>query len=251
MAILRPTTEVSNIGWVLNGGANYATLLSDESNTTYVSQNSAAGADLTVGLAPGTDPLVDTGFTVYIRARRTGTDAELAVTLRQGATLIKTGTVTIGASFSDLSIALSSGEASAITNFSTLRIQLDSGGGDIGGQTYVSEVWLELPDLSSGGATIVSDGPIELHSRLYDLPFSHAPGQSREGRIISSGTIDTPNTFVMAAKPTSMSDANGGQICSFTGDWYPASRVVWVGGLPYGDDVAPKDPEFTVWPFDF
>lgn len=251
MATLRPTTQVSNIGWTLNGGANYATILSDQSDLTYVSENSAAGADLTVALASGTDPLVDTGFTIYARARRTGTDAELAVSLRQGATLIKTGTITIGASFSDLSVALSSGEASAITDFTALRIQLDSGGGDIGGQTYVSDVWLELPDLSSGGATIVSSGPLQLHSRLYDLPFSHAPGQSREGRIIASGSIDATNAFVMAAKPTSMSDANGGQICSFTGDWYPASRIVWVGGLPYGDDVAPEEPEFTVWPFDF
>lgn len=241
MAILRPTTEVSNIGWVLNGGANYATLLSDESNTTYVSQNSAAGADLTVGLASGTDPLVDTGFTVYIRARRTGTDAELAVTLRQGATLIKTGTVTIGASFSDLSIALSSGEASAITNFSTLRIQLDSGGGDIGGQTYVSEVWLELPDLSSGGFTLsdVSLGSLDVF--MLDKPSGSYGQNDMIVKTFQDSKVWAGAERMKGADPIDEQDAANGGVCSLSGMWFPGSHLVTVGGKQYGRRYAPKN----------
>jgi len=245
MAILRPTTEISNIGWTLNGGANYATILSDQLDGTYVSQNSAAGADLTVALASGTDPLVDTGFTIYARARRTGTDAELNLNLRQGGTLIKTGLVTIGASFSNLSVALSSGEASAITDFTALRIQLDGGGGDIGGQTYIADVWLELPDLSTGGFTynaeimgsidmIMCDQPLPPGVTTTDREFQFTGGQKQAGTFVN-----------WWCRPKSPEDARGAKVCAISGYMFPASQIVWVndglGGGWYGAPFAPDE----------
>lgn len=227
MAILRPTTEVSNIGWTLNGGANYATILGDESDSTYVSENSATGADLTVALASGTDPGVDTGFTIYAKARRTGTDASLNVSLLQGGTNIKTGTVTTGASFSDLSVALSAGEASAITDFTTLRIRLSGGGGDISGETWVSDVWLELPDAPT--PTLATDG---VTGFMQARPTMPGEAQYRAGETFTTTGVMKGDT------PISTEDALGGQICQASGLWFPARRIVWVDGLPYADSYA-------------
>lgn len=227
MAILRPTSEVSNIGWTLTGGADYATILSDQSDATYISQNSAVGSDMTVGLASGVDPGVDTGFTVYARARMTGTDAELNLGLYQGGTLIKDGTITITGSFSDLPVALSAGEASSITDFTTLRIRADGGGGDIGGMTLVSDVWLELADIPAGEA-IADRCVVQCH---HPAPTISA----------ISGVSATSKDVVKADYPIDLADALGGQICSWSGLWYPARRIVIVDGLPFGDDNAPKE----------
>jgi hypothetical protein len=45
------------------------------------------------------------------------------------------------------------------------------------------------------------------------------------------------------SKPVSEEDSEKGQICTASKMWFPASRIVYVGGLPYGDKFAPKGPK--------
>jgi len=147
MAIVRPLTEVSNIGWSLVGGTNYATILSDESDSSYLEGTSMGGGTAIVGLPTVTDPGIDTGWELHIRGRHTGTPGDATVSLYEGASNIDGDTVSFTGSFADYSIALDSVAIATITNFANLRIQVRKEAFTSGGDVEVSEVWLAVPDV--------------------------------------------------------------------------------------------------------
>lgn len=55
--------------------------------------------------------------------------------------------------------------------------------------------------------------------------------------------LDAKRPF-RAVKPVSEMDAVEGAVCAASKMWFPAHRLVYVGGLPYGDRFAPQGEEF-------
>ena len=84
MATLRPTSEVSNIGWSLTGGANYATILSDQADGTYCSGPVTSSNLLETLLTAGSDPGVNTGFSVHARGYYSSGNARLTISVIHG-----------------------------------------------------------------------------------------------------------------------------------------------------------------------
>ena len=147
MQTLRPASQVSNIGWNLSGGANYATILGDELDGTYVHANSAIGAELEVDLDAGTDPGIDTGIVVHVRCQYiSGTNASVDIILKQGVTTISSGVVALGSSIGDVTYAVPEVDAAAITDFSALRIYLGANTGDVSSTSRIYDIWLVMAD---------------------------------------------------------------------------------------------------------
>jgi len=228
MPNVRPSTEISSISWSIVGGTNYATVLSDESDATYVSAPSMVGAQAIVGLPAVTDPGIDAGWELRVRGRYVGDTDVATISLYELNDLIDGDTVNFTSSFAEYSIALDPAAIALITDFSDLRIwvrkeALGSGGLD------VSDVWLVVPGTGGGNVTVIG-GAVQC---VGIAPLISA---------ISGGTV-TVTGVDKADDPVSFADAVYGQVCSASGLWYPARRIVIVNGRPYGDDMAFKDQE--------
>lgn len=59
----------------------------------------------------------------------------------------------------------------------------------------------------------------------------------------NSGSYGGPyvdNSLFIWKDPLSFGDGKNGQICTASRAWFPAHRVKWVDGKPYGDIFAPE-----------
>lgn len=145
---------------------------STPNDTDYVySQNNPSGSSSAeFGLSSITDPGVDTGHVLRIRtaqidedsgthpmgANTGGTATSLAWELRQGATVIQSGSINPGA-FATTTINLTDTNVTNITNYSDLRVDVNpsGGGGSPANRRAVAISWIELevPD----APTVVTD----------------------------------------------------------------------------------------------
>lgn len=155
----RPSSDVATGAWVASTGSDFYALIDETSasDADYVYHPSSTAEDaLEVMLSAVTDPSVHTGHTMRVRmANLNEASSDAYVTLKQGATTIKEFFVSSGdfsgASYTDLSLTLSEGEASAITNYSDLRFVFEKGNSTM--QLGVSWAELEVPDVVS--ATVI------------------------------------------------------------------------------------------------
>lgn len=232
MAILRPDSQVSNSGFSLTGGANYATILADESDSTYVTGPVDSSNSLEVLLETGTDPGVNTGFSVHARAYYSSGNGRITLAVYDGATLIHSLREAVGSTVAEIDQSISEANAGNISDFSDLRIRIEVDADPIvlSGTVIVTELWLELPDLSIGGGEVEVPANNNVVQCQHPLPRISA----------ISGQTATTTGVDKADIPVDLQDAIGGQICSLSGLWFPLRRVVIVDGLPYGDIYAPR-----------
>ena len=125
--IARPYLDISTGTWTneLGGSTLYASI--DEAtrnDADYIQSSTVSGGSDTceVKLDAIIDPGTDSGHAVYYAAKMTGTGT-LTVTLLQGATPIASWSDTLTGSYQEFSHALSTGEASGISDYSNLRLR--------------------------------------------------------------------------------------------------------------------------------
>jgi hypothetical protein len=94
------------------------------SDTDYITTASASTCE--VALNAVTDPVASSGQVIIIRAQ-SAHGSDLVATLKQGAMTIATRTFTsLGTSWADYIITLTSTECDAITDYSALSISLEA-----------------------------------------------------------------------------------------------------------------------------
>lgn len=122
----RPASDVSAGAWTPSSGSDLYAMLDEEtaSDTDYIETTTASTCE--IALNSVTDPATSSGQVITIRAQSAyGND--LVATLKQGATTIATRTFTsLGASWADYTITLSSGECDAITDYADLSVTLEA-----------------------------------------------------------------------------------------------------------------------------
>lgn len=124
LAVVRPSSVDDAGGWTNTGGTSLASVLADETDTTYAQSKAAPTSDdpftvsLNGTLAPG-------AVTVTTRAQAdTASPATtLKVELLQGATVIASRTFNMTASWADYSFTTTSGETAAITDRTILKVR--------------------------------------------------------------------------------------------------------------------------------
>ncbi len=166
--IARPNSDVSAGSWTLEGSSAQATIwesLDEVSANDAVDYIESLAGDHTceVGLDSSiTDPGGNTGYILRctIRGEGSGGPERCLVALFEGATQRAiSGNLSSRAAWGAVSYTLTAGEADAITAFTDLRIKLISdnlGGGET---MWVTQVFLEVPDVPAGGARLLLTNP--------------------------------------------------------------------------------------------
>lgn len=141
-----PTTDALNDGWVEGAGDGDADFFDeldegfgagrgtgsgpDDITTYWVTPSNPAGLNLRTGLATIPDPLISSGHIVRTRNRKDaagGRTIDLTIRLRQAGTIIATRVFpNIDEIWTTRTIALSTGEADAITDYSALQIETEA-----------------------------------------------------------------------------------------------------------------------------
>lgn len=233
--IPRPNSDVSNTGVVSTGGALYTEI--DESvasDSDYLTFSGGVADTCTVGLETPGDPGVYNDWVVTARLAHldsfaTG-DMKMDVALYEGASLVESFTsVALSTLIANYTFAIA--DASSISDYSALRLRFTNNtasGGNL--DVYLYQAFLTMGDYEqSGGGEVTAARTI--------VQCQHP--QPRVSAI--SGETSTLTGVDKADLPVDIQDAIGGKVCSFSGLWFPARRVVIVQGLPYGDIYAPKD----------
>ncbi len=164
--IARPDSDISQGGWSLEGSAAEGTVWESLDEVTandgvdYI-ESLAADDTCEVGLSNVTDPGGNTGYwlRLQIRGEGSGGPERCAIALFEGATQRAiSGNFTSRAAWALQSYQLTTGEADSITAFTDLRIKLISdnlGGGET---MWVTQAFLEVPDVSGS-----SVAPLAVH----------------------------------------------------------------------------------------
>jgi len=232
----RPSADVSNTGVVSTGGNLYSVI--DESvanDADYLTFSGGVADTCTVRLNTASDPGVYNNWVVtarlaYESGLATG-DMIMTVALYSGATLIQsTNTPALSDVITNYTINIT--DASSVSDYSDLRLRFTNSlasGGNLDVKLY--QAFLTMGDAATptGGGTVSTAQAIV--QCQHPVPtFSAISGQT--STVLGVDKADLP---------VDIQDAIGGKVCSFSGLWFPARRVVIVQGLPYGDIYAPKE----------
>lgn len=253
----RPSSDVSQTGaWSSTGGSFYTEI--DEavaSDADYIKYD-YPGVELNsviVGLGSLSDPGVHTGHTFYFRAKfdpigAAVNDPDLTVSLMEGGDVISSTTVTLGSTYVNYSKTLSEPEAANITDYTNLRLMFSVSDGNSPYDYFVTQAYLEIPDVvSSGGFSLTDQQLGTVRIDLRDNPdVKNGVGMTREFQARFKDDFSIPRAQFKYDSPVDAADAAGGQTCTESGYWFPMRRVVWVNGKPFGDVFAPDEYDYQL-----
>ena len=170
-----PTATVSN-SWTIAGSTPAATahesvddpVATPDDGVTLL-EETTQGETFRVNVGSLTDPVSSTGHVIRTRCQGTGSGAPERIQLKlfQGGTeKAASGNLPITrGSWNDKSYTLTAGEADSISDYTDLRIDVNGivlgGGSD---KLEVTQVYLEVPDVSAGLAVLVS--PINVSAMI-------------------------------------------------------------------------------------
>lgn len=146
MAILRPAGDISAGTWENQAGsATNLYLAIDEASTSdgdYVEEQNGPPTPVAyrAQLSAGVDPGIDTGHSIFVRAKHITGGENMAVGLYQGGGIIKSFTIMPTTSFGNFVLNLSSLEAANITDYTDLELRFG------GPRMFVSQAYLDIPD---------------------------------------------------------------------------------------------------------
>ena len=124
---LLPASDTSNSGWVQStGGTLFGTL--DEAypnDSDYITAN-AAGSSCTIHLGAGSTPGMPIGGTsgAVLKYRLLAGNGQVAVSLKQGSTVIASFNSVLGSTAQTLNQALTVGQVNSITDFTNLSLTI-------------------------------------------------------------------------------------------------------------------------------
>lgn len=121
----RPFLDTSTGSWTPSVGATLYGVLDEStaSDTDYIS--TSAESTCVIKLNGVQDPLRSSGHSVKYRAR-SSTNNTLTVRVKQGDTVIATGTTAVSPSWQDYVMELSGSEADAITDYTNLYLEFEA-----------------------------------------------------------------------------------------------------------------------------
>lgn len=238
MQYLRPSSDVSNSGWTASSGPDLYAMLDETSasDADYISNVFNGTYTYKTRLSTGGDPGSSADHTLRYRivnniGGAVAVSPSWTITILQGATTIASETRSANGTLTTYSLALSSGEADALDWGTPIDVQIEFTGQAISSNTRCTWVEFEVPDVvSSGGGEVEVPANDAVVQCQHPLPQVYTNG----GKTATVTDIDKADI------PVDMADAYGGEVCSFSGLWFPARRVVIVDGLPYGDIYAPR-----------
>lgn len=150
------------LGWLTQGGsaveADILSAFSDGSDATYVVTDSPpiVSTAFEIRLVSVTDPGVDTGFEVKLRARADTAGQTIGMSIVQGVTVIATrSNVVLTTSFAQYTLSLTPAECANITDFTNLRVRYGIFGNGSIDEFYCSRIWFETPSGGAGGKTVI------------------------------------------------------------------------------------------------
>jgi hypothetical protein len=119
---VRPSSTISSTAWTMAGAATVHAALADESDASYVeSGDNPAGTLFEVALPQ----IADGDITVAVRMQQVGStpSESVAVSLRQGATVIATRTYTLTTAWATYQFTTTTAETATITDRAALRVR--------------------------------------------------------------------------------------------------------------------------------
>lgn len=231
---LAPISDVSSSGVTASSGGTLFGVIDEAvaSDADYLTYTATGNPTATFGLTSALLPTATTGWGLTVRCRYesvvlTG-DPTLVVYLLEGATQRYTANQIIGSdTFANYTFNLS--DMAAISDYTNLRLRLAYDTSTVpGAKMYVSQAFLTMPDALVLGGGDFTPTPWVAQG-IYPFPIG-----------VTSGYALEDNSVDKADLPLDVEDALGGQICTLSGLWYPKRRIVFVDGLPYGDEHAPR-----------